>query len=251
MAVGGQGAPLVPLVDLLLFHTHQHTRLLLNIGGISNITVLDVTSDQTLQVPAFDLGPGNMLMDAAIVHFTQGAEKYDRDGACAKSGQIQHHVVDELMRHEFFQRAPPKSTGREEFGVQLLQHLLAKYPEMQVKENCLATLCHFTASAIISGLKQFVMVPQHDPKEMFVAGGGVHNATLMAALAVGLPSITVQSLAVLDADPDAREAVTFAVLANQTIHACAGNMVSATGAERAAVLGKIAVAALADEGHPY
>ena len=235
MAVGGQGAPLVPLVDHLLFGHSGQSRLLLNIGGIANITVLPAGAAPE-GVRAFDLGPGNMLIDGAVAHATGGRERFDEGGCMAARGRVDRPLLERLLAHEFFQRPPPKSTGREEFGTPFLASLLQEAGVHPV--DLVATLTAFTASSIVEGIERFVL-PQVEAGEMWVSGGGVHNLQLMAALRDGLPSFRVGSLAELGVSPDAREALTFAVLANETLAGRAGNLPSATGARREAVLGKI------------
>ena len=230
MAWGGEGAPLVPLVDRLLFAHPEQDRLLLNIGGIANITVLPASGDGR----AFDLGPGNMLIDAAVVHFSQGRERFDRDGERAARGSMDEALLAELMQHEFLQRRPPKSTGREEFGTALLMDLLRRGAWSE--DDLVATLTAFSVRSMVDGIRRFC------PGEfagMWVAGGGVHNPQIMAGLRRTLPGLAIASLAELGVDPDAREALTFAVLANETLMDHPGNIPSATGAERPVVLGKI------------
>ena len=235
MALGGQGAPLVPLVDYLLFAHPEKGRLLLNIGGIANVTVLPAGAGPE-QVRAFDLGPGNMLMDGAVMHFTGGAESFDRDGCRAAAGRVDKGLLARLLAHDFLQQPPPKSTGREAFGAEFLAALL---PEAALSaEDLLATLSAFTAGAIVTGIERFVL-PAVRVEELWISGGGVHNPHLMGALQAGLPGLRVASLAGLGVSPDAREALTFAVLANETLMGHSGNLPSATGARSPAVLGKI------------
>lgn len=233
MALGGEGAPLVPLVDHLLCADADQGRLLLNIGGIANITVLPAGC-RPEAVTAFDLGPGNMLIDAAVVQASQGAERFDRDGARAGRGRVDEALLAELMQHEFLQREPPKSTGREEFGEGMLAELMGR--GAWAADDLVATLTAFTAQSIADGIRRFC---PGDFAGLWVAGGGVHNPRIMAGLGQALPGLAVRSLADLGIDPDAREALTFAVLANETLMGHCGNLPSATGAQRGAVLGKI------------
>ncbi len=236
MAVGGQGAPLVPLADYLLFSDEERGRLLLNIGGISNVTVLPAGGSRD-QVTAFDLGPGNMLVDAAVSHYSGGQERFDRDGGWAGRGQIDQELLERLLKHEFLHRQPPKSTGREEFGVPYLEALLKEVT--LVPEDMVATLTAFTSESIIRGINRFVMGEMH---ELWVGGGGAYNKTLVRHLTEGLSELKVDSISGLGIEPGAREALAFAVLANETIAGQTGNLPSATGARRAVVLGKIALA---------
>jgi anhydro-N-acetylmuramic acid kinase len=237
MAVGGQGAPLVPLADQLLFAHEALGRVLLNIGGIANITALPAGCGAQ-EVSAFDSGPGNMLIDAAVEHFTQGAQHFDRDGERSALGVVDERLLAELMRHDFLEREPPKSTGREEFGVQLFNEILST--NKCGEHDLVTTLTEFTARSIALALERFVL-PNIALEEIWVAGGGVHNVQLMKRLGVALADQRVASLAELGVDPDAREALSFALLANETLAGHAGNVPTATGATRAAVLGKISL----------
>ena len=236
MAVGGQGAPLVPLADYLLFKDEQRGRLLLNIGGISNVTVLPAGGSRE-QVAAFDLGPGNMLVDAAMSHYTGGEARFDRDGGWAAGGEIDRALLERLLKHEFLHRPPPKSCGREEFGVPYFEALLSE--AALVPRDMVATLTAFTAESIIRGINSFVGGEMH---ELWLGGGGAYNKTLVGHLTAGLPELKVDSFSGLGIAPEAREALAFAVLANETIAGQPGNVPSATGAQREVILGKIALA---------
>lgn len=233
MAVGGEGAPLVPLVDRLLFAHPGQGRLLLNIGGIANITVLPADGGEGL---AFDLGPGNMLIDAAVAHFSNARERYDRDGERAARGRVDQVLLAELLHHDFLRREPPKSTGREEFGVAMLADILRR--GAWEEDELVATLTAFTVQSIAEGINRFCPA---DCAGLWVAGGGVHNPQIMTGLQKALPDLAVASLSELGVDPDAREALTFAVLANETLMGHPGNVPAATGARRPAVLGKVAL----------
>ncbi len=235
MAVGGQGAPLVPLVDYLLFTHPVKGRLLLNIGGIANVTALPASSAPE-QVLAFDLGPGNMLIDAAVVHLTDGRERFDRDGGRGARGRVDASVLAQLLEHDFLQRPPPKSTGREEFGTAFLSELLSRIDLRG--GDLVATLTAFSARAIADGIKKFVL-PSVPAVELWLGGGGVHNGHLVDLIRAALPQLRVASVGELGISADAREALSFAVLANETLMGQAGNLPSATGAERPAILGKV------------
>ena len=235
MAVGGQGAPLVPLVDYLLFTHPEKGRLMLNIGGIANVTVLPASSGPE-QVQAFDLGPGNMLIDAAVVHLTDGRERFDRDGGRGARGRVEAAVLAHLLEHDFLQRPPPKSTGREEFGTAFLTELLSQTDLSDA--DLVATLTAFSARAIADGIKKFVL-PTVPAVELWIGGGGVHNGHLVGIIRDALPQLRVASMGELGISADAREALSFAVLANETLMGQAGNLSSATGAERPAILGKV------------
>jgi anhydro-N-acetylmuramic acid kinase len=233
VAAGGEGAPLVPLVDWLLFRRPGVTRACLNLGGIANVTIVSERQDT---VHAFDLGPANMPMDLVVHAFTGGAETFDRDGARAAAGRADLGLVAELLRHPYLALPPPKSTGREAFGEVFVTPLLARYPGREA--DLLASLTRFVAEAAAAGIRRWVREPID---ELLVSGGGARNRTLMAALAATLAPIPVRSLAEVGVDPDAKEAVAFAVLANETLFGRPGNLPGATGAAGPRVLGKLVV----------
>ncbi len=229
IAAGGEGAPLVPLVDWLLFRRPGATRACLNMGGISNVTVV---TDRLDGVRAFDLGPANMPLDL-VVHAWTG-ETYDRDGGRAAAGRVDEALVAELLRHPYFELSPPKSTGREAFGDVFVRPLLARYAGRE--GDLLATLTRFVAESVAAGIHRWIREPV---AEVLVSGGGARNSTLMAALGRALAPVPVRSLAEVGLDPDAKEAVAFAVLANETLFGRPGNVPGATGAAGPRVLGKL------------
>jgi anhydro-N-acetylmuramic acid kinase len=231
IAAGGEGAPLVPLVDWLLFRRPGGTRACLNMGGIANVTVV---TDRLDGVRAFDLGPANMPMDLVVHAWTRGAETYDRDGARAAAGRIDEGLVAELLRHPYFEMPPPKSTGREAFGDVFVRPLLARHAGREA--DLLATLTRFVAESVATGIRRWIEEPV---SEVLVSGGGARNRTLMAALGAALAPVRVRSLAEVGLDPDAKEAVAFAVLANETLFGHPGNVPGATGAGGPRVLGKL------------
>ena len=235
IALGGQGAPLVPLADLLLFGHPTRGRLMLNIGGIANVTVLPPGAGPT-DVAAFDLGPGNMLVDGAVSFLTGGRESFDLDGRRAAAGAVDRELLARLLGHEFLQRPPPKSTGREEFGAEYLFEVMAG--SGLCGDALIATLTAFTAGAVVEGIARFAL-PGNRMKELWVSGGGVHNICLMEQIERGLPDLRVAPTDELGVAADAKEALAFAVLANETLAGNSGNLPAATGAEGAAVLGKI------------
>ena len=231
VAAGGEGAPLVPLADWLLFRSPGRTRACLNLGGIANVTVV---GDEVEEVYAFDLGPANMPMDVAVEAWTSGAETFDRDGARAAAGRVDGALVAELLRHPYLALPPPKSTGREAFGEVLVRPLLGRFAGREM--DLVASLTRFVAEAVAQGLRRHV--PERID-EVLVSGGGARNRTLMAALGELLRPIPVRSLEALGLDPDAKEAVAFALLANETLFGRPGNVARATGALGPRVLGKI------------
>ncbi len=231
VAAGGEGAPLVPLVDWLLFRAPGRTRVCLNIGGIANATVV---GDRADAVRAFDLGPGNMPLDTVVQSWTRGAEAFDRDGARAAGGRVDPALLRRLLGHPFFAAPPPKSTGRETFGAPFVAPLLAAFAGREA--DLLRTLTRFVAEGIADGVGRWIA---RRVDEVLVSGGGARNRTLMADLAEVLAPARVRPLDELGMDPDAKEAVAFAVLANETLFGRPGNVPGATGAVGPRVLGKI------------
>jgi anhydro-N-acetylmuramic acid kinase len=231
VAAGGEGAPLVPLADHLLFHAAGRKRALQNIGGIANVTLI---GEQLADLVAFDNGPGNMPLDTVARAASDGAEAFDRDGLRAARGRIDAGLLAELHRHPYLAQPPPKSTGREDFGKEFVYPLLARFNDR--KDDLLATLTRFSAEAIARSYREALPAL---PDEVYISGGGALNPTLMRHLVELLAPIPVQSLAALGVDPEAKEAIAFAVLANQTLFGAAGNLPAVTGAVGPRVLGKL------------
>jgi anhydro-N-acetylmuramic acid kinase len=231
VAAGGEGAPLVPLADHLLFHAPGRKRAMQNIGGIANVTLV---GDQLADMVAFDNGPGNMPLDTVARAASDGAEAFDRDGLRAARGKIDAALLAELHRHPYLALPPPKTTGREDFGREFVYPLLARFDSR--KDDLLATLTRFSAEAIARSYREALPVM---PDEVYISGGGALNPTLMRHLVELLAPIPVQSLAALGVDPEAKEAIAFAVLANQTLFGAAGNVPAVTGARGPRVLGKL------------
>jgi anhydro-N-acetylmuramic acid kinase len=231
VAAGGEGAPLVPLADHLLFRAPGRRRAMQNIGGIANVTLV---SERLADLVAFDNAPGNMPLDTVARAASDGVEAFDRDGLRAARGKIDAALLAELHRHPFLAQPPPKSTGREDFGREFVYPLLTRFDDR--KDDLLATLTRFSAEAIARSYREALPAM---PDEVFVSGGGALNPTLMRHLAELLAPIPVQSLAALGVDPEAKEAIAFAVLANQTLFGAAGNIPAVTGAAGPRVLGKL------------
>jgi anhydro-N-acetylmuramic acid kinase len=231
VAAGGEGAPLVPLVDWLLFRIRGRARACLNIGGIANVTVL---GDRLDDVQAFDLGPGNMPLDALVTIWTDGVETFDRDGRRAAAGRVETGLVRELLAHPYFAMPPPKSTGREAFGVEFVRPLLGRFAGREA--DLLRSLTRFVAESIADGIVRHGRRPVD---EVLVSGGGASNELLMADLRERLAPVAARSLAEVGLNPDAKEAVAFAVLANETLFGRPGNVPGATGARGPRILGKI------------
>lgn len=237
-AAGGQGAPLVPLVDWWLFHSDRETRVLLNLGGMANVTWLPVGGGPE-SVLAFDTGPGNALLDALMGLATGGLEHCDEGGALAARGKPGEALLSELLADPFFAIPPPRSTGRERFGDRYAAKLREVGRAMGLSdEDVLATAVELTAASVADSISRFLL--PHGPIEaVFASGGGVHNATLMHALERRLRPARFRPLTALGVKPEAKEALAFAFLAHQTLCGQPGNVPSATGAAHPVVLGQI------------
>jgi anhydro-N-acetylmuramic acid kinase len=241
IALGGQGAPLVPYVDYLLYRHRKFGRVSLNLGGIANITVLPHAA-KPHQVFAFDTGPANMLIDALVSHFTRGRLRFDENAQLASQGRSVPALLDDLLRDPYLKVAPPKSTGREYYGNAYLKKLLALGRRYRAKPNDLiraATI--FTALSVVDALNRFV-IPKSKIHQLIVSGGGAHNPLILAQLAAALPDIEVLPSGRLGVPEDAKEAFAFALLAYETFHQRPANLPSATGARGPAILGKISYA---------
>lgn len=239
VAAGGQGAPLVPYTEYLLYRSSSNTRLLQNIGGIANVTVLPVGGD-AVSVWAFDNGPGNMLIDYAVRRLTSGQAAYDCNGKMASQGKVHQRLLQELLNHPYFKQKPPKTTGREMFGQSYAENILQSFWAQVTPEDIVATLTYFTARTIADSYKQFIL-PCQAVDEVIIGGGGSHNQTLLNMLQQELPNILVQCQEDLGLSSDAKEAVAFAILANETISGLANNLPRVTGASHPVVMGKISL----------
>src|SRR6202140_2010051 len=241
MAAGGKGAPLVPYVDCLLFGDPKVGRILQNIGGIANLTAIPAGASAD-RVVAFDTGPGNMVIDAVTEALFGRA--FDRGGKIAASGMVLEPVLGQILRRKFFRAEPPKTAGREEFGREFVRDFLRQCAGFR-KEDVVATATALTARSIGDAVRRFVTPKSnHSFREMVLSGGGARNATLVAMLAGTLLPLGIQlrSSDELGLPSEAKEAVAFAVLAYETWNRRPSNVPSATGAKRAAVLGKISYA---------
>src|SRR6267154_743612 len=241
MALGGQGAPLVPYVDYLLYRHEKLGRVSLNLGGIANITVLP-RACKPQQVFAFDTGPANMLIDALVSHFSRGRQRFDKNAHLAARGRSSPALLHDLMGDPYLKLAPPKSTGREYFGHAYLKNLLALGRRRRAKPNDLiraATI--FTALSVVDALHRFVL-PKMKIDQLIVSGGGAHNPLIVAQISVALPGVEVLPSSRLGVPEGAKEAFAFALLAYETFHQRPANLPSATGARSLAILGKISYA---------
>jgi anhydro-N-acetylmuramic acid kinase len=231
IAAGGQGAPLVPYVDYLLFRHPRRMRIALNIGGIANITVIPAGGAPE-NVVAFDTGPGNMVIDALASEFSNGKLNYDRGGKIAGQGEIDEALLDELLRDTYYRRKPPKSAGREQYGAEFVARLKASGLPPR---DLVTTATVLTAATIAISVTPFL----NGPTDLIASGGGVHNPQIMSHLAGFLPGVSISTSTDHGIDTDAKEAIAFAVLAHETYRRKASNLPSATGASRAVVLGMI------------
>jgi anhydro-N-acetylmuramic acid kinase len=252
IALGGQGAPLVPYADYLLYRHAKLGRVSLNLGGIANITVLPAASKPS-QVFAFDTGPANILIDALVQHFTRSRQRFDKDARLALSGRAAPALVDELMHDSYLTKKPPKSTGREYYGTPYVKNLLSAGRHHHVKPaDLVRAVTVFTALSVIDALNRFVL-PKHKIDQLIVSGGGAKNPLIMAQLHAALstrhsqgkqkgPAIDILPSDDLGVPTAAKEAFAFALMAYETFHQRPSNLPSATGASGPAVLGKISYA---------
>ncbi len=240
VAAGGQGAPLVPYVDFLLLRDDKVSRAVQNIGGISNVTVLPAGGSRE-DVLAFDTGPGNMMIDETVRLITDGQKSYDRDGEMASKGKPNRHLLQKLLSHPFVSRQPPKTTGREEFGAHFVREVFDEARGMGISDaDLLATVTAYTAECIYRNYELFIL-PEYNISEILISGGGLRNLTLMKLLREKFHPISVRSVEDFGLVSDAKEAIAFAILANETIHGNPGNVPGATGADRPVVLGKVTI----------
>ncbi len=234
IAAGGEGAPLVPYADYVVFADATKTRVIHNIGGISNITVLPA-GGALEDVGAFDTGPGNMMIDIAMR--TLYREPFDRDGNIAAQGEVDRSMLKTLMEDPYFDVAPPKSTGHARFGETAVHRLLEAYPR-SAPADVIATLTQFTVESVVKGYRRFVSA-ETPAKEWILCGGGVKNKTMRSRLEEALADIAFSTVDAYGIDSDAKEALAFVVLGHETLNGVPANVPSATGAKRRVVLGKI------------
>ena len=235
IAAGGEGAPLVPLADFYLFRPERGTRLLLNIGGIANLTLLTPDRDG---IRGFDTGPGNALIDLAVQLLTDRLT-FDNKGDIARRGKPDDEMLSELIDHPYLSKKPPKSTGLDVFGKDFLVVLRERYGGLSV-EDFVATLTHFTARSIAGAIKEFGPA-SGSGKDIYVGGGGYHNRYLMKVLDEEVSPYRIRGVGDLGIPVDYREAIAFAILANETLEGRPGNLLGVTGARREVVLGKVSI----------
>jgi anhydro-N-acetylmuramic acid kinase len=237
IAAGGQGAPLVPFVDYLLYRHPKRNRAALNIGGIANVTVIPARAKPE-DVVAFDTGPGNMIVDALVEKFTHGRSHYDKDSQIALRGRLLPKLLTELMENPYLRRQPPKTAGREQFGQSCAQKILSWAKQRRAKpEDLVRTATIFTSLSIANAFQQFIL-PLVRIDELIVSGGGARNPLMMVYLSAIL-GFSITFSGELGIKPEAKEALAFAILAYESYHGRANNLPSATGANHPAVLGKL------------
>jgi anhydro-N-acetylmuramic acid kinase len=230
-AAGGQGAPLVPYVDALLFGDPLEDRVALNLGGIANVTLLPAGGEAW----AYDTGPANMPVDAFVQERTRGESRFDRDGAFAARGRVDEELLAFMLADDYFGRPPPKTTGRERFGAQFLARFGERLGRLSLEDGA-ATLTELAAASVADA----VSAARLERPRVLAAGGGAHNAALMARIAARLPNARVETTDAVGVPVDAKEAMAFAVLGYETLRGRPANVPRATGAPRPVPLGAIA-----------
>ncbi len=228
MAAGGKGAPLVPAVDFLLFRHRTVARIALNIGGIANITVIPADSERK-HVIAFDTGPGNIVIDALVAHHTNGRQTFDRSGRIARAAKVHPRMLESMLGDPYFKLAPPKACGREQFGREFVEGLIATGIPVP---DLIATATELTARSVAHAILNYAGT------EIIASGGGIHNRHLMRRLRELLNGRKLVTSDHYGIDPDAKEAIAFAILAYEFMQRRPGNLPSATGARHAVLLGK-------------
>ena len=236
MARGGQGAPLTPYVHYLLFRDKRISRMVTNIGGIANVTVLPGRGKET-DIFAFDTGPGNMIVDALTKKVYR--KSFDKDGKIASSGSVNSDLLNRLKKNKYFGKKPPKSCGRENFGEEFVSKILKWAKDERMKpEDIVATVSELSVWSVLDAYEKFVK-PKTKPNQVLLCGGGVHNKYFVKRLKILLGPIEVASVLELGVDPEFLEAISFAILANQTIEGKPVGFKKTTGAKKLGVLGKI------------
>jgi anhydro-N-acetylmuramic acid kinase len=245
VAAGGQGAPLVPMLDYCMFRSAEISRVLLNLGGIANLTAIPAEADID-GVMAFDTGPGNMVIDDCMRRLYE--REFDENGAVARTGKVLRDVVEKVLKEGYFSAPPPKSCGREQFGEVFVSRLIAMCRKAGGREDrdedAVATATALTAASVVDAYRRFVwkrvgQAAPVSPVEFVVAGGGANNGVLMEMLGDRLEPVKVRMMEELGVPAQAKEGLAFALLAWLSWHGLPGNVPTATGAQRAVVLGKV------------
>jgi anhydro-N-acetylmuramic acid kinase len=238
VAAGGQGAPIVAYVDWLMFRDEKAYRAIQNLGGIGNVAYLPPVGDDDTSPAAFDTGPANVLIDVVMTILTDGAQSYDEDGRVAASGSVDEAWIAELLTLPYYQRPPPKTTGRELYSPAMGAELLSEGRERGLSDaDIVATLTAYSAESVIDQYRRFLPVP---PDEVIVAGGGTRNPVLMARLAAGLPDATFMTFEDVGYASHQKEAIAMAVLAYETWNGRPGALPAFSGVEHPVLMGTIA-----------
>ena len=238
VAANGLGAPLVPYSEFLIYRSKTECVALQNIGGIGNVTCL-LPDCRLEDVFAFDTGPGNMVMDAVISELTSGVCRWDENGQFAAKGKVHQELLNFLMDDEYIRRQPPKTTGREYFGPEYVKKVMEKAKEWNISgEDLMATVTDFTAQTIAYSVRHFF---PRMPDRLVIGGGGSMNYTLVGDIQKALPECRVMTNEEMGFDSNAKEAIAFAVMANETLFAGSNNVPSVTGASGPVVMGKISL----------
>ena len=233
LTAGGQGAPLTPYLDFVLHRDGKANRVLQNIGGIANLTYLPAGASRE-DVIAFDTGPGNMIIDAAIEQLTSGSMKFDRDGETASRGEINDQLLRILLDHPYYSKPPPKTTGREDFGAKYTSKVLKKARKMKVNPiDVVSTVTEVTALTICNAYDDFL----GSIDEVYLSGGGSKNTNLVSRIKEILDGVEVKDYSVLGLSSEAKEAVLMALLANEYVMDTPSNLPAATGAKEEVILG--------------
>jgi len=238
VAAGGQGAPIVSYVDYLLFRDKTKTRLIQNIGGIANVTVIPKNANIN-DVYGFDTGPGNMMIDAAMKFLTKNSLTYDKDGAIAFSGNVQEKLLKQLMKHPYILKSPPKTTGRETFGEHYTRKLVSRWLKSGYSfQDIITTLTEFTVQSIMENYKRFIF-PKYEVSEVILGGGGAYNKYIVTRLKEELKGIKVSLHEDYGIQSKLKEALAIAILANETLNGKPNNIPNVTGATKPVIMGKI------------
>jgi anhydro-N-acetylmuramic acid kinase len=235
LAAGGEGAPLAPFFHWAALGEPSEARLILNLGGIANVTWLP-RGGRGEDVIAFDVGPANSLMDGVVATLTHGAERFDRGGERARRGRVHEPLLAELIADDFLARRPPKSTGRERYGIAEAEALARRFAS--VPDDLVATLVEFTAAAVGRAARDFL---PGAPERLLVGGGGAKNPAVMAALARHLPGARVEPTEAAGVSSAAMEAMAFSLLARNALLGVPNHLPRCTGSREARVLGEIAI----------
>ncbi len=235
MAAGGQGAPLVPYVDVALFSKMEEDVALHNLGGISNLTVVPKNKNMN-SVMAFDTGPANMMIDHAMRKLFN--QPYDTNGQTSEKGHVIKPLLDTLLKNDYVLKPPPKSTGREQFGDDVTNAIIETYLPNHTSEDIVRTLTEFTAQSIAKAYQTWVF-PRYEVKRVIFSGGGAFNDFLLKRIQALLPTINVETISTYGIKEDEKEALAFIVLAHETLAGYPSNVPAATGAKKSVLLGQI------------